>query len=196
MQYFTSGYLKYEDVTPYDIKWLKWDKNREEVPESQRLKFEPAEVWTEDRWIFVRRMAGDELCSVLFFKMATFVWRSNEIAGMEMRAYQDALITHVFGYKDKDDFLPKVKSSLHVMTWDGRNRIMLESTYIDKMFEEILLFGPLAAMYGKEIEQILIQNHMPYLVSESDFAFSVFQGRTSVKKVPLRAMSVDEGYEE
>ena len=171
-------------------------QNREEVPEAQREKFEPAEVWTEDRWIFVRRMVGDALCSALFFKLAAFVWRSNEIAGMEMRDHQDALITHVFGYKDKDDFLPKVKSSLHVMTWDGRNRIMLDSTYIDKMFKEILLFGPLAAMYGKGIEQILIQNRMPDLVSEADFAFAVHQGRTSVKKVPLRAMSVDEGYEE
>ena len=51
-------------------------------------------------------------------------------------------------------------------------------------------------MYGKEIEQILIQNHMPDLVSESDFAFSVHQGRASVKKMPLRAMNVDEGYED
>jgi len=107
LHYFTSGYLKYKDVTPYDIKWLKWDKNREEAPESQRQKFEPAEVWTEDRWIFVRRMAGDELCSVLFFKLATFVWRSNEITGMEMRDYQDVLIPHVFGYKNKDDFCRK-----------------------------------------------------------------------------------------
>ena len=121
LQYFTSGHLKYEDVEPYDIKWLKWDKKREEVPEDQRQKFEPAEVWTEDRWIFVRRMAGDELCSVLFYKLATFVWRSNEIAGMDMREYQDALVTHVFGYKNKDEFLPKVKSSLHVMTWDGKS---------------------------------------------------------------------------
>ena len=64
------------------------------------------------------------------------------------------------------------------------------------MGKDILLFGPLAAMYGKEIEQILMQNHMPELVSESDFAFSIHQGRTSVKKVSLRAMSVDEGYEE
>ena len=64
------------------------------------------------------------------------------------------------------------------------------------MFKEILLFGPLAAMYGKEIEQILMQNHMPDLVSEADFAFPVAQGRTSIKKVPLRAMRVDEGYEE
>jgi len=82
------------------------------------------------------------------------------------------------------------------MTWDGKNRIMLDSTYIDKMVKEILLFGPLAAMYGKEIEQILMQNHMPDLVSEADFAFSVHQGRTAVKKVPLRAPSVDESNEE
>ena len=141
-------------------------------------------------------MAGYELCAVLFYKMATFIWRSNEIQGTEMREYQNAFITHVFAYNDKDDFLPKVKSSLHVMTWDGKNRIMLDATYIEKMFKEVLLFGPLAAMYGKEIEQILIQNHMPDLVSESDFAFSVHQGRASVKKMPLRAMNVDEGYEE
>ena len=96
-------------------------QNRQEVPVSKRERFEPSEVWTEDRWIFVRRMAGYELCSVLFYKMATFIWRSNGIQGTEMREYQDAIITHVFGYNDKDEFSSKVKSSLHVMTWDGRN---------------------------------------------------------------------------
>ena len=77
-----------------------------------------------------------------------------------------------------------------------KNRIMLGPTYIDKMVKEILLFGPLAAMYGKEIEQILMQGHMPDLVSEADFSFSVHQGRTAVKKIPLRAPSVDERNEE
>ena len=113
-----------------------------------------------------------------------------------MREYQDALITHVFGYSHKDDFLPKVKSSLNVMTWDGKSRIMLEAAYIDNMFKEIILLGPLAAMYGREIEQILIQNYMPEMVSEVEFEFSVQQGRTSIKKMPLRAMNVDESYEE
>ena len=141
LKYFTSGYLQYKDVIPYDTKWLKWDKHRQEVPESKRERFEPSEVWTEDRWIFVRRMAGDELCSILFYKMSTFIWRSNEIQGTEMRDYQDALITHVFAYNDKDEFLPKVKSSLNVMTWDGKHRIMLEAEYIDKMFKEILILG-------------------------------------------------------
>ena len=52
-------------------------------------------------------MAGDELCAVLFYKMATFIWRSNEIQGHDMREYQDALVTHVFGYTHKDDFFAK-----------------------------------------------------------------------------------------
>ena len=64
------------------------------------------------------------------------------------------------------------------------------------MFKEVLLLGPLAAMYGREIEQILIQNYMPEMVSEVEFAFSVQQGRASIKKLPMRAMNVDESYEE
>ena len=127
-----SGFLRYAEVTPYDIKWLKWDKKRQEVPEYKRAKFEPAEVWTEDRWTFCRRMAGDELCAVLFYKMATFIWRSNEIQGDEMREYQDALITHVLGYNYKQDFMPKLRSSLSVVSWDGRSQVRLEANYIEK----------------------------------------------------------------
>ena len=73
---------------------------------------------------------------------------------------------------------------------------MLEAAYIDKMFKEIIRLGPLAAMYGREIEQILIQNYMPEMVSEVEFEFSVRQGRTSINNMPLRAMNVDESYEE
>ena len=187
--------MRYVEVTPYDIKWLKWDKNRQEVPEFKRAKFEPAEVWTEDRWIFCRRMAGDELCAVLFYKVATFIWRSNEIQGDEMREYQDALITHVLGYNYKQDFIQKLRSSLSVVSWDGSNQIRLEATYIERMVKEILLLGPLAAMFGREIQQILIQNYMPEMVSEEEFAFSVQQGRASIKQLPMRAMNVDEGEE-
>ena len=194
--YTTLGFLKYVKVVPYDIRWLKWDDRRQEVPECKRAKFEPAEVWTEDRWTFCRRMAGDELCAVLFYKMATFIWRSNEIQGDEMREYQDALIEHVLGYNYKQDFMPKLRSALSVVSWDGKNQITLEANYIEKMCKEVLLLGPLAAMYGREIEQILIQNYMPETVSEVEFAFSVSQGRASIKQLPMRAMNVDDSYEE
>ena len=51
-------------------------------------------------------------------------------------------------------------------------------------------------MYGREIQQILIQKYMPEMVSEQEFAFSVQQGRASIKQLPMRAMNVDEGYDE
>ena len=51
-------------------------------------------------------------------------------------------------------------------------------------------------MYGREIAQILILNYMPETVSEVEFAFSVSQGRASIKQLPMRAMNVDESYEE
>ena len=86
-------------------------------------------------------MAGDELCAVLFYKVATFIWRSNEIQGDEMREYQDALITHVLGYNYKQDFIQKLRSSLSVVSWDGSNQIRLEATYIERMVKEILLLG-------------------------------------------------------
>ena len=113
-----------------------------------------------------------------------------------MREYQDALITHVLGYTYKHDFMPKLRSSLNVVTWDGKGQVRLDADYIEKMFKEVLLLWPLAAMYGREIEQILIQNYMPEMVSEVEFAFSVQQGRASIKKIPLRAMNVYESYEE
>ena len=137
-------------------------------------------------------MAGDELCAVLFYKMATFIWRSNEIQGDEMREYQDALMTHVLGYNYKHEFLQKLKSSLDVVSWDGSSMIRLEPTYIERMVKEILLLGRLAAMYGREIQQILIPKYMPEMVSEQEFAFSVQRARASIKQLPMRAMIVDE----
>ena len=39
-----------------------------------------------------------------FYKVATFIWRSNEIQGHEMREHQDAFVTHVFEFTYKDEF--------------------------------------------------------------------------------------------
>ena len=81
-------------------------------------------------------MAGDEFCAVLLYKMAIFIWRSNEIQGDEMREYQDALITHVLGYNYKQDFMPKLRSSLSVVSWDGSSQIRLEASYIEKWLRQ------------------------------------------------------------
>ena len=55
------------------------------------------------------------------------------------------------------------------------------------MVTEIGLLGPLAAVYGREIEQILMQSDMPDKVPVEDFAYSVERGRASIKTVALRS---------
>ena len=89
-------------MTPYNLKWLRKDKFGNPLPEEERVRFEPAIVWLEDRWTFVRRMAGDELSQKLFYKVCTFIWTTNDIEGYEMQRHQDALIIAVFGYEDKE----------------------------------------------------------------------------------------------
>ena len=102
LQIGMDGRLKYEHVTPYNFKWLKKDKWGNPMPDEGRVRFEPASVWIEDRWTFVRRMAGDELTQKLFYKVRAFIWITNDIAmGGDTQKYQDALITEVFGYTDK-----------------------------------------------------------------------------------------------
>ena len=102
-----DGRFKYEYVIPYNSKWLKKDKWGYPTPDQGRVRFEPALAWVEDRWMFIRRMAGDELCQKLFYKVCAFIWTTNDITlGENFQKYQDAVITEVFGYKDKRDILP------------------------------------------------------------------------------------------
>ena len=80
LQTCMNGRLKYERVTPYNLKWLKKNKQGNPVSEEKRVKFEPASVWLEDRWTLVRRMAGDELTQKLFYRVCAFIWTTNAIA--------------------------------------------------------------------------------------------------------------------
>ena len=72
LQVLYDGHLKYVKVTPYNQKWLPKDADGTAMPDEKRISFDPAPVWTEDRWIFCRRMSGDEICQILFYHLATF----------------------------------------------------------------------------------------------------------------------------
>ena len=72
--------------------------------------------------MFVRRMAGDELCQNLFYKVCAFIWTTNDIAmGADIQQYQDAVITEIFGYTDKRYFLKYERQPTDVTTWDGKD---------------------------------------------------------------------------
>ena len=117
LQKTQHGTFNYRQVTEYNSKWLKKTKDGEPKDPNLYVPFEPSTVWTEDRWIFVRRMAGDELCQKAFYQMCIFIWCANEIeTGPQLKAYQDALIEEVFGYEDKREFTRKEKYATEVST--------------------------------------------------------------------------------
>ena len=108
-----------------------------------------------------------------------------------MQKYQDALITEVFGYTDKRDFLEKERQPTDVTTWDGKDRALISHAYSDKMVTEIGILGPLAAVYGREIEQLLVGPNMPELIPEKVFADSVAYGRASLRTAALKSSYQD-----
>ena len=187
LQVNMTGRLRYADVIPYNLKWLPKDRKGNTVDESKKARFDPALVWTEDRWIFCRRMAGDDLCQVLFYKLATFIWGANQIKGDMMKYRQNQVITTIFKYDNRWEFLDKTNSPLTVETWDGRVRAMMQSDYVNRMFLEICLLGPLAALYGREVQQLLMAPETPDKISMDDFHHSVEMGRASIKQQALRS---------
>ena len=104
-----------------------------------------------------------------------------------MREYQDALITSVFGYDDGNECWDKTKHAMTITTWDGKDRALISTDNIHKMYKEICLFGPLAGVYGREVQQILMQNEAPDKISMEDFAYSVQMGRAAIKLGVLRS---------
>ena len=60
----------YNHVREYNYKWLKKDKKGNPKSKSAYVPFEPASVWSEERWTLVRRVVGDELCQKAFFLCA------------------------------------------------------------------------------------------------------------------------------
>ena len=73
-----------------------------------------------------------------------------------MRAHQDQLIKEIFNYEDRYEFLDKSTDSLTVETWDGKITAFMATEYVERMFREVCFFGPLAALYGREVQQFLM----------------------------------------
>ena len=52
-----------------------------------------------------------------------------------MHEHQDALISTIFGYEDKQEFLDKQDQAMTVTTWDGKDRALISIDYIHKMLK-------------------------------------------------------------
>ena len=186
-----NGNLKYEMVTPYNQKWLPRTADTTPIPEDKRVSFDPAPVWTEDRWIFCRRMSGDDICQILFYKLATFIWGKNRLNAHQMHAHQVSLLTSVFKVPSVRDFMDKLDQPVQVTTWDGKELVWMTADQIDKMHKETCLLGPMAAMFGREVQQVLMYPNPPKLISVEDFQYSVNSGRASLSQQRIAEARVE-----
>ena len=144
--------------------------------------FEPSAVWTEDRWIFVRRMVGDEFAQKLFYKVCAFIWTVNGVPkGREMQQYQDAVIETVFHWRDKMDFVRKEKEPTEVSTWDGQYYGSISHSYLEKLATQISCLGPIAGLYGRDIEQEIMAARTNY-ISMVKFEHSVTISKCAIKQ--------------
>ena len=84
------------------------------------------------------------------------------------------------------------RQATEVTTWDGKDRALISPTYLDKMVTEIGILGPLAAVYGREVEQYLMVPELPEIIPERIFNESVSFGRASLRTAALRSSYQDQ----
>ena len=76
--------------------------------------------------------------------------------------------------------MEKLKNPMAVETWDGKVRALISVKQIIDMFREVCFLGPLAAMYGREVQQTLMSPDAPDKIPVEDFQYSVDMGRASL----------------
>ena len=86
-----------------------------------------------------------------------------------MRGHQDQLIKTVFNHEDRRELLDKLSHPLTVETWDGKICAFMSADYVEKMSVEVCFLGPLAAMYGREVQQFLMINQLRLLWMNFNF---------------------------
>ena len=121
LQVKEDGNFKYTRVKEYSSRWLKHNKAGVLKKPDEYESLCPFDLWMEDRWRFIRRMAGDAFCQKALYGVCTFIWLANGVQiGTEVKRYQDALIENVFRYKNKRAFLDQEKLDIEVTTFDGQ----------------------------------------------------------------------------
>ena len=115
----SNGAFHYQRVMEYNYLWLK-HQNGDPKRIGEYEPFNPGKVWTDDRWMFVRRIAGNAICRKVFHHVRTFIWFTNDFEkGKSLTKDQDALIQDVLRYTRVRDFMQEEKGETFIMTWDG-----------------------------------------------------------------------------
>ena len=114
------------------------------------------------------------------FHMATFIWKQNDLRGESLNRHQMTLITKVFGILNVGEFMSRMSNPLLVPTWDGKTRAWVKPEQLVRIHKESCIFGPLAALFGREVQQFLMVNPNAKIILMTEFQHSVDSGRVSL----------------
>ena len=127
-------------------------------------------MWQEPRWIFLRRMFGDEFVQKLFMRCIQWTLVCNDIIKEPLYERQDAIVIHLFKENPKVRFA-KYKDDTYMSTWDGRCWGDVSKARIQDLAKRVNIFGPIAGIFGRDLEHDLVTNHrtekIPHMQIES-----------------------------
>ena len=108
------------------------------------------------------------------------------MAEPDLRACQKSLVEKVFKAGEIRNYNKTwLNQSVQVMTWNQKMWVWMSSEQINNMFKETCILGPLAAMFGREFQQYLLEHPLSNRISMDDMDFSVNSGRASLSDIRI-----------
>ena len=138
-------------------------------------------------------MAGDVFCQVIFYYVSDFIWKNNDLRNKYKYNRQESLLKAVFEIEDTEDWRERYtreESTVPVINWKGDTMIHANRTAINKIVYETCLLGPLAAMYGREFQQLLIENEDKTKIRVTAMQKSVDSGRAALNDHRIEKLSL------
>ena len=78
-----------------------------------------------------------------------------------------------------------------IPTWDGKAHVMVKEEAMVRIHKEACIIGPLAALFGREVQQFLMVNPDAKLILMTEFQHSVDSGRVSLSQQRVEAQRQD-----
>ena len=97
----------------------------------------------------------------------------------------------MFNVSEIREYKEKLDNPVKVTTWDGQTRVWMTVDQVDRMYKEMCLLGPMAAMFGREVQQTLMSPNPPNKIPVEDFQYSVNSGRASLSQQRIAEARVE-----
>ena len=113
-------------------------------------------MWVEHRWTFIRRFFGVDFTQKLFIMVWNWIYAQHDIRGRKYYNLQDAFVHYMFG-TEPILWFQTFKKETWVQYWDNSHRGLMNYDAMMALSKVVGIFGPTAAIFGREFEESLIR---------------------------------------